>query len=389
MRGKSMVLIVIALGCGLVASIGISQILDRQKNTAAPKVETRKIYVAVRDVDIDEVFDVDMIKLEEWPVEKTPEGAITKLDEIKGLTPNQRMYAGEPVRKEKLVDPHKRGGESIRIPKGYRVQAIKVTSDAVAGGLIQPGDHVDVHVYLRQSGSITQTTTRTILQDVRVFAVNAQTTKEVDEQGKSISAKTVSLLATPQQVQTLLLASRLGQISLSLRRPDDDTADELTGGTSVRDLLAGPSDGTPDENDVLSAAERAQAANAASDFAKWLGDVTSSDDSALSAPSTQVANSGWRMEVWQLDGNIATYEVENSHRISVPRLMESVPGASVSLGANAPIVTGPGQPSATGGPATAAEEDAAGPSFGPESDESDGGDDGAGSREGDDSASGW
>ena len=205
MRGKSMILIVIALGCGLVASIGISQILDG-RGGGGPKVETRKIYVAVKDVDINHVLDAETIKLEEWPVEKIPEGAVASLDEVKGLMTNQRLFSGEPIRKEKLVDPMKKGGESARIPAGYRVQAIKVKAEDVAGNLIAPGDHVDVQVYLRKGGNIPDTITKTFLEDVRVFAINQTTSREQDEEGNKINAKTVSLLLKPAQVEEMLLA---------------------------------------------------------------------------------------------------------------------------------------------------------------------------------------
>ena len=79
MRGKSMILIVIALGCGLVASIGISKILDRQ-NSGTPESATKKIYVTAKNIDIAEVIDAEMIKLEEWPADRVPEGAVDNID---------------------------------------------------------------------------------------------------------------------------------------------------------------------------------------------------------------------------------------------------------------------------------------------------------------------
>jgi len=84
---------------------------------------------------------------------------------------------------------------------------VKATTAAVAG-LILPGDRVDVLVYLRKSADVAETGTRTILKDVRVFAVNEHTDRETDENGKIIIAKTVSLLLTPGQVETLLLKGR-------------------------------------------------------------------------------------------------------------------------------------------------------------------------------------
>ena len=272
MRGKSMILIVIALGCGLVASIGISKILDRQQS--GPKDSaTKKIYVTVKNIDIAQVVDKEMIKLEEWPADRVPEGAISKLEDVVGLAPTQRLYAGEVVRKEKLVSKEMAAGRSQLIPKGYRVQAIKVRSESVVGNIVTPGDHVDIQVYLRKSASVPLPTTKTILEDVRVFAVNSETEKQVDSDGQKINAKTVSLLVKPDQLQTLLLASRLGDINLSLRHPDDDTETISDNGAGLNDLLHGVAEsGTPKDEMPPPAAE--EATQARSDFADFLKNLT-------------------------------------------------------------------------------------------------------------------
>jgi pilus assembly protein CpaB len=328
MRGKSMILIVIALGCGLVASIGISQILDSRGGQAV-QAETRKIYVAVKEVDISQVLDAESIKLEEWPVEKIPEGAVTSLEEVKGLSPNQRLYAGEPIRKEKLVDPTKRGGEAQRIPAGYRVQAIKVKAEDVAGNLIGPGDHVDVIVYLRKGNSIPETVTKTFMEDVRVFAVNQTTTREQDEEGNKISAKTVSLLVKPAQVQELLLASRLGQISLSLRRPDDEQVVDTTQGSTISDFFTGTAvDGTPQEK-AVTAGPSQSTKSAASDFTAWLNEITA-ENSAQPAPAAQdeqVADAFFHVQMLTPTG-VVNWEVANNKTMYGARQVTDEPQAA-------------------------------------------------------------
>lgn len=338
MRGKSMILIVIALGCGLVASIGISQILDRQGGS--PATQTKKIYVAVRDVDISEVLDAEMIKLEEWPVEKIPEGAVTSLEEVKGLVPSQRLYAGEPIRQQKLVDPLKAGLGSVRIPKGYRVQAIKVKAEDIAGNLISPGDHVDVQVYLRKGGNISQTTTKTILEDVRVFAVGTKTSRDVDDDGKQIAAKTVSLLVKPPHVQTLLLASRLGQVSLSLRHPEDDSLADTSNGANVGNLISGPAeDQTPDARNASASEVAGKGANnAARDFQDFLRGLTKPEDkpAAPKTPAVEEIAKVTTMDVITPNG-VTTFELIDDHRISAAREVGSVTGANDTAVTNTPV----------------------------------------------------
>ena len=166
MRPKSMILIVVALGCGLVASIGISQVMENRSSDAPAPLPTEKIYVAVRDVPLGQVLNAQMVKFEEWPKDKIPEGAIKTLENIEGRRPLTRLYPGEPILTAKLVDANKFLGASDKIPKGMRVVSVKVTVDSSASGLLNPGDRVDVLVYLKRGKGISFTTTRTIMKNV-------------------------------------------------------------------------------------------------------------------------------------------------------------------------------------------------------------------------------
>ena len=114
-----------------------------------------------------------------------------------------------------------------------------MTTDSGGAGLLLPGDRVDVLAYLKASATVGTTRALTILKDIRIFAVNANIDRYTDEDGKAINAKTVSLILKPQQVEKVLLAVRLGSISLSMRRPDDDTREDEWEATTVRDLVSG------------------------------------------------------------------------------------------------------------------------------------------------------
>ncbi len=50
MRPKSLILLALALGCGLIASIGISQVMKARKGQSGPPGETQAILVALIDV---------------------------------------------------------------------------------------------------------------------------------------------------------------------------------------------------------------------------------------------------------------------------------------------------------------------------------------------------
>ncbi|MFN3149891.1 Flp pilus assembly protein CpaB [Bremerella sp.] len=252
MRPKSLILIIIALGCGLVASIGISQVLEQQSAQPVPQVEMENIFVALEDIDINEPIKPEMIKLEPWPADKIPEGAIRDLENVEERRPRSRLFAGEVILEGKLFGSDEDQGASKLIPKGFRVHSVRVTAESSASGLILPGDRVDVLVYLQvmnqNNRNQKKQMTRTILTNCRVFAVNEQIHRETDSQGNAINAKTVSLLVTPKQVEILVLASKLGSLSLSLRSPDESGDDEAgtTDDATISELLGITENADPD-----------------------------------------------------------------------------------------------------------------------------------------------
>jgi len=64
MRMKSLILIFIALGCGLVATIGISQVMERNSGGGGAAINMEQILVAKADIDIGAVLDANSVQLE-------------------------------------------------------------------------------------------------------------------------------------------------------------------------------------------------------------------------------------------------------------------------------------------------------------------------------------
>ena len=234
MRGKSIALLVLALACGLVAAIGITQVIARRGTLSAEGTgETQPVFLALKDVVQGEPLTGEVLQLEQWPKSKVPSGALSRLEDIEGRRARSKLFAGELVLDNKLAAKGVNApGADLMIPKGYRVVSIRV--DAVSGGanLLLPGCRVDLLVYIvknRDSG-IRETTTRTILQDIKVFAVNDVVTLETaGPETKSIPARTVSLLVTPAQAEKVTLATELGSVKLVMRGPEEEAQTQLPG----------------------------------------------------------------------------------------------------------------------------------------------------------------
>jgi pilus assembly protein CpaB len=221
MRPKSLLLLALALGCGLVASIGISQVMDRPTQVA---LETAPIYVAKHNINIGDPIDVAMLSLQEWPKDKIPRGVVTSLEDLEGRRPRSTIIEGEPILEGKLLEPGQVADPIKAIPKGMRLKTIAVNAEKGVG-LLGPGDRVDVQLFVRkdQRTGIETAKSKIILQNIRVFAIDQTVQRSPDGGEEKSIAKTVSLMVTPEQASKLALAEEIGELNLIPRNPDDDT----------------------------------------------------------------------------------------------------------------------------------------------------------------------
>jgi pilus assembly protein CpaB len=230
-------LLVLALGCGLVASIGISQVMDRNSRHPAA-AETSPIYVALHNINLGDPIDAAMVSLQEWPKDKIPPGAVSQLDELEGRRPRATIIQGEPILEGKLLAPGQLADPITSIPKGFRLKTISVDAEKSAAGLLSPGDRVDVQLFVKRDerNGIDSARTKVILQNIRVFAVDQTVQRSPDGGEERTVAKTISLLLTPEQASKLTLAENLGLVSLIPRNPDDEESGDMAE-YSTDDLL--------------------------------------------------------------------------------------------------------------------------------------------------------
>jgi pilus assembly protein CpaB len=237
MRPKSLLLLALALGCGLVASIGISQVMDRN-NSPHVKLETVPIYVALHNINLGDPIDAKMLSLQEWPKDRVPHGAISTLEELQGRRPRTTIIEGEPILEGKLLNKGEMADPIRGITKGMRLFTVKVDAEKSAAGLLGPGDRVDVQLFVRkdQRTGVETAKSKIILQNVRVYAVDQSVQRSADGGEERSVAKTISLLLKPEQASKLSLATQVGEISLIPRNPDDEDQAQVAE-TTVEELL--------------------------------------------------------------------------------------------------------------------------------------------------------
>lgn len=244
MRPKSIILLTLALGCGLVASIGINRVMaNRREAPTSDGTETTPIFVAVTDIGVGDPLTPQLIKLEPWPKEKLPAGSIGKLEDVEGRRSRAKFYPGEPILEPKLLPKGENGASAIDlIPKGMRVVPIRVDAVSGASGMILPGDRVDmlVHIPENPSRGVPRPITRTFLHNIKVFAIDDLYDRQ-GNQNNTMAAKTISVLVTPEQAELVALATQVGTVQLIMRNAGDDVAED-TRGADLQKLLLGHSD---------------------------------------------------------------------------------------------------------------------------------------------------
>jgi pilus assembly protein CpaB len=123
------------------------------------------------------------------------------------------------------------------------MRALAVRVDDVVGvaGFIHPGDSVDVIATLRSEGGNSATSSKVILQDIKVLAVG----KELDHRSrgadKVVPATVATLMVDAEQSERLALAAAQGKILLTLRGGADREV-VATKGVTPATLLAAVSE---------------------------------------------------------------------------------------------------------------------------------------------------
>lgn len=218
-----------------------------QSGPQEPAIELSDVLVLDGDVPMGQVID-DHIKWQSWPSDSINDAFITRaaepdaLDKLKGSIARVPLYAGEPLRRTKLIGNGQSFMSSV-LPSGMRAIATQISADTSAGGFILPNDYVDVIMTRRSqqgSGAGDGFITETILKNIRVLAID-QTIQE-DEEGKKVKVgETATLELTPQQAEIITVAQQMAdRLTLALRSITDtqekpqDEADYLVSGNGRR-----------------------------------------------------------------------------------------------------------------------------------------------------------
>lgn len=210
MKQKNLILMVVAVGCGLVAAF-----LTTQINAKGPRVEQVEVLVAAKDLSVGtQLTKTDFSKLvtkKMVPKDALPPNFVNDENDLI----DKRLST--PVQADQIFDPKflSKGGVII-LPEGKDMVSMPIGLSSAAAGFVGPGAHVDVLATLSIKNRLNAFP---ILVDMQILAVDTKTSYETKGAFQNMSM--VSLAVTQEQALLLALAKQRGcHLELLLRNPN-------------------------------------------------------------------------------------------------------------------------------------------------------------------------
>ena len=235
---KRKLILVIALGCGLVAAVLTRVYLSakeaefaREMNDLRNRFGTLEVLAFKRDTPAGTVVSKSDFVLRTVPGRGLDGQALTleNLEEIVGRKTTISHREKEVVFWSDIEggDPSRKG--LAQTVKGQmRAMSVNVSGAAAVSGMVRPNDHVDVIGTFDFPGEDGKTrhgelVTQTLLQNVLVLATGKETATSRDRTlGSSAGYSMVTLEVTPREAEMLAFAEQIkGRLVLTLRNRND------------------------------------------------------------------------------------------------------------------------------------------------------------------------
>jgi Flp pilus assembly protein CpaB len=205
------------LGIAFVVAIiatGLFYVLFAARlGSAATSAGHTSIVVASHRLDKGADLKATDVKLSPWGPD-TPEGAMTTLDQVNGLTLVASLVENEPVLASRVASRTSGVGAGLGIAPGMRAISVHASDSTGVVTLLRPGYKVDVQMVS------TEAEVRTILQNVEVLAMNTAGDGHTN-------VPVVTLLVSPEGADLAGLGDSTARVRITLRNPLDDHKTDL------------------------------------------------------------------------------------------------------------------------------------------------------------------
>src|SRR5437867_1467187 len=220
-------IIVGALSAAMIYRHLKSMNMEVEAARAAGQHPVTDVVVARDTISIGTRITPDNLKLVTWPADAQPDGSVHDPQDVVGSIARTTIGKNQPVARTQLI-AQGAGLLPLMIDEGMRAMSVKVDSVTGVSGFITPNSRVDVLIAGNREGN--EMRSRVILQNIKVMATGT-IIEQKDE--KPIEVPTVTLLVTPEQAETLTLATRYDSVRLAWRNHRDEDVVETSGMTAA------------------------------------------------------------------------------------------------------------------------------------------------------------
>jgi len=210
MKPKTIILMVLAVVCGLAASYMTSVALSKDKEMVTVVQAKKNITQWTIVKDPKELFEQKDIQKSKAHANFYP---ATDFDKLSGRRFKTALGQGEELTQEHLLDPGAQEMET-RVKKGMRALALPISADKGVGFWVVPGNYVDlVHTVNGRS--------ELLMENILVLAIDLNPNRTPEKPG--MIGGTATLQLDPAQVLKVTGAKDRGTISLVMRSAGDDS----------------------------------------------------------------------------------------------------------------------------------------------------------------------
>ena len=229
-------LVVAGFVAAVAAALLVSSLRNgRQANAAVAVIPDVEVMYASQDLSATTVIDPKCVIKKKVPINETPEDCLRDPAQVVGRALCVPMSEGQPFTTNCFADKDSGISFATVLHSGMRAVSLSLTDSSAMAGLLYPGSVVDVLASFRKlsrsDSSQSETVSLTLLQGVKVLAVEENTVVSAEKDQKpDKGARTgfgprqlVTLMVTPREAELLQLAQVHGTISLAMRNPLDSS----------------------------------------------------------------------------------------------------------------------------------------------------------------------
>jgi len=225
LRSRAIFFFVLA---AVLAFFAVHFLNQRLTQSTAPVAVTERptqtsVLVAANDLGAGTLLDATDMRWQSWPNDQVDSTYVVEgkgtINNFVGAVVRGHIAPGEPITTNMVIQPGERGFLAAVLKPGMDAVSAPLSPVTGAGGLVLPGDHVDLIleqqiIDVNNPGARPRLASETILVDLRVVAID-QSLSDADK--KTLDGRTVTLEVTPKQAEAVEVAKQMGSLSVVLR----------------------------------------------------------------------------------------------------------------------------------------------------------------------------